>query len=82
MMSFSRIAVAAAVALSMTATPVLAQSAAPLSVAATVDRSSATVEHANDFRRDYVFALVFFAAVIAAILLIGGKHDHDLPRSA
>jgi hypothetical protein len=89
MMSFSRIAVAAAVALSMTGAPVLAQSAAPLSVAAhgaaslsVVDRSGAPVEHASNLRRDYMFALGFFAVVIAAILLIGSKNGHNLPASA
>jgi hypothetical protein len=82
MMSFSRIAVAAAVALSMTGAPLLAQSSAPLSVAASVERRGAPVEHANNIQRDYLFALGFFAVVIAAILLIGNDNGDNLPRSA
>jgi len=55
-MSFKGMAVAATVALSMIGAPVLAQSAAPLSVVTSVERSGATLGHANDLRRDHMVA--------------------------
>jgi hypothetical protein len=81
-MSFKRFAVAGAVALSMTGAPVLAQSAAPLSVVTSVDRSGARIHHASNLDRKYLVGLAFFAAVIAAIVLLGGGNGHDLPASA
>jgi len=75
-------AVAATVALSMIGAPVLAHSAALLSVVTSVERSGATLGHANDLRRDHVVALAFFAVVIAAIFLIGDNDGGDLPASA
>jgi hypothetical protein len=81
-MSFTKFAVAAAVAFASAATPVLAQSAAPLSIA----RSGAQTGSANQFwdKDEYWVPLGIFAVVIAAIILIGSSNDNDddLPHSA
>jgi hypothetical protein len=80
-MSFTKFAVAAALAITSAATPVLAQSAAPLSVA----RSGAQTGNASQFwnKDDYWVPLGLFAAVIIAIVLINRSHDDDdLPHSA
>ena len=74
-MRFTKFAVAAAVALATAGSPVLAQSAAPLSV----QRSAAQTGNANQFwnKDDYWVPLGLFAAVILAIILINrGHHDH------
>jgi|1185.fasta_scaffold88734_2 hypothetical protein len=78
-MSFKKAAVAAALALSMTAAPVMAQSAAPLSVAASVNRDS-QAGHENNFfgLGDYAIPLAVFAAVIIAIILLNKGHNHNL----
>lgn len=83
-MRFTKFAVAAAVALATAATPVLAQSAAPLSVAAAVQRSGADTSNASRFwnKDDYWVPLGLFAVVIIAIILINRSHDdNDLPHS-
>jgi hypothetical protein len=62
---------AAAVAISMAGTPVLAQSAAPLSVASSVSRSGAATEDASNAigGRYLVSALVVIAVLLGAILI-------------
>ena len=67
-MSYKKASVAAALAVSMASTPVLAQtasSAAPLSVAA---RSGATTENANELRGGFIIPLIALVAVILGIL--------------
>lgn len=62
---------AAAVALTMTGAPVLAQSsAAPLSVANAVSRSSATTQDASDLNRQVTIGIFVVAALILAAILI------------
>lgn len=70
-MRFLKTFTAAAVAISMVGTPVLAQSAAPLSVASSVSRSSATTDDANNLRgHDYVSIAVVIALIIGALLVV------------
>ena len=61
---------AASVAISMAGSPVLAQSAAPLSVAHSVSRSGATTQDENDlFRLNAVSIGVILAVILAAFLI-------------
>lgn len=80
-MRFTKLAVAAAVALATAGSPVLAQSAAPLSI----QRSGAQTANGSQFwnKDDYWVPLGIFAVVILAIVLIGQSNDDDdLPTSA
>ena len=70
-MSFKKASVAAALAVSMASTPVLAQSAAPLSVAA---RSGATTQNANELRGGFIIPLVALVAIILGILAATQGH--------
>jgi hypothetical protein len=70
-MSFKKASVAAALAVSMASTPVLAQSAAPLSVAA---RSGATTQNANELRGGFIIPLIALVAVILGILAATQGH--------
>ena len=74
-MRFFRAATAAALALSMTATPVLAQTAAPLSVA----RAGAPSENASQFDNSgyLIPAVVIFAVLAAAILITSHNRNND-----
>jgi hypothetical protein len=76
-MSLKKASVAAALALSMASTPVLAQSAAPLSVAAS---TSATTEDANDLRGGFIIPLVAVVAIILGVLAATGGGS-DRPHS-
>ncbi len=79
-MSFKKASVAAALAVSMASTPVLAQtasSAAPLSVAA---RSGATTSDANELRGGFIIPVVAVIAIILGILAATGGHG-DRPHS-
>ena len=72
-MSFKKASVAAILAVSMASTPVLAQSAASLSVAA---RSGATTEDENELRGGFIIPAIAVIAVILGILaLTGGGGD-------
>ena len=76
-MSFKKASVAAMLAVSMMATPVLAQSAAPLSVAA---RSGADVSGTNEIRGGFIIPLVAVVAIILGILAAtsdGGDRPHS-----
>lgn len=78
-MSFKKASVAAALAVSMASTPVLAQtsSAAPLSVAA---RSGASTGDANELRGGFIIPLVAVVAIILGILAAtrsGGDRPHS-----
>ncbi len=76
-MSLKKASVAAAIAVSMVSTPVLAQtaqaSAAPLSVAA---RSGADISgEASDLRGGFIIPLVAVVAIILGILAATGGSD-------
>jgi hypothetical protein len=72
-MSFKKASVAAALAVSMVSAPVLAQSAAPLSVAA---RSGAATSDSNELRGGFIIPLVAVVAIILGIILAtGGSGD-------
>jgi hypothetical protein len=69
-MRFLRAFTAMSVAISMAGTPLLAQSAAPLSVASSVSRSSATTKDGNDLAGlSTVSIFVILAVVLGAILI-------------
>ena len=75
-MSFKKASVAAALAVSMASTPVLAQtaqgSAAPLSVAAS---SGAVSGEASELRGGFIIPLVAIIAIILGILAATGGSD-------
>ena len=76
-------AIAAALALSMASTPVLAQSAAPLSVASSVSRSGAAAGDANHMTdSNYLLPGLLILAVIAAAILLSNRQTTTLPASA
>jgi hypothetical protein len=69
-MRFPAAFTAAAAAISLATTPVLAQSAAPLSVANAVSRSGAEASDANDLQgHTLVSVIVVIAVVLGAILI-------------
>jgi len=78
-MSFKKASVAAALAVSMASTPVLAQtiSAAPLSVSA---RSGASTSDANELRGGFIIPLVAVVAIILGILA-ATSGGNDRPHS-
>jgi hypothetical protein len=76
-MSFKKASVAAMLAASMVATPVLAQSAAPLSIAA---RDGAEVSSPNEMRGGWIIPLVAVVAIILGILAATGGSG-DRPHS-
>lgn len=71
-MSFKKASVAAILAVSMATTPVLAQSAASLSVAS---RSGATTSDESELRGGFIIPAVAVVAIILGILALtgGGK---------
>ena len=75
-MRLMKAAVAAAIGLSMTSAPVLAQSAAPLSVAQSVARSGATTEDESELRGGYIIPAIIIIAVIAGVILLTGGNDN------
>ena len=76
-MRFSKPLIAAALAISMSSAPALAQSAAPLSVAS---RSGATTEDTNDLYTSHLIpALVIIAVLAAAILLTNDDNGPSSP---
>ena len=74
-MRFSKPLIAAALAISMCSTPVLAQSAAPLSVAA---RSGAVTTNGNELygHNPYLFPALVIIAVLAAAILLSNHQSH------
>lgn len=79
-MRFFKTITAAAVAVSMAGTPVLAQSsAAPLSVAHAVNRSGATTRDASDLNRQLTIGIFVIAALILAAILIPEITKSDSP---
>lgn len=81
-MSPFKISLAAALAVSTMTTPLLAQSAAPLSIAGTA-RAGASVSGASQLDEDSLIPpLVLLAIMTAIIVLTGGGGNDDLPQSA
>ena len=77
-MRMSKPFIAATLALSMASTPVLAQSAAPLSVAA---RSGAPTSDTNhQFGNPRFFPALVIIAILAAAILVS-RHHHNGPYS-
>ena len=76
-MSFKKATVAAILAVSMASTPVMAQSAAALSVAA---RSGATTEDESELRGGFIIPAVAVIAIILGILALTSGGD-DGPSS-
>jgi hypothetical protein len=73
-MRFTR-PLAAAIGLSMVASPVLAQSAAPLSLAP----MGAQLEQTNHLAGDsYILPAIIIFGVLAAAILTTSNNDHDL----
>jgi hypothetical protein len=70
-MGLKKASVAAVLAVSMASTPVLAQSAAPLSVAA---RSGATTSDENNIRGGFIIPVIAVVAIILGILAATGGH--------
>jgi hypothetical protein len=76
-MSFKKASLGAMLAVSMISTPVLAQSAAPLSVA---ERSGAETSDANELRGGFIIPLIAIIAVILGILAAtSGGDDPESP---
>lgn len=72
-MRFSKPLIAAALAISMSGAPVLAQSAAPLSIAA---RSGAVTGDANQLdHSSYLLPAAVIIAILAAAILLGNHHN-------
>ncbi len=68
----------AALAVSSLSTPVLAQSAAPLSIAA---RSGAVTKNSNELYNSYVLPAAVIIAVLAAAILLSNHHHNDISNS-
>jgi hypothetical protein len=75
-MRFSKPLIAAALAISTFSSPILAQSAAPLSVSA---RSGAVTTHSSQLYNSYYIPALAIIAVLAAAIVISNHHHH--PRS-
>jgi hypothetical protein len=73
-MRFSKPLIAAALAFSMSSTPVLAQSAAPLSVAA---RSGAVTRNSNALYNSYYIPALVIIAILAAAIIISNHQDNN-----
>jgi hypothetical protein len=71
-MRFSKPLIAAALAISMSGAPVLAQSAAPLSVAS---RSGATTRDANQLYSSHLLPALVLIAILAAAILISNNQN-------
>jgi hypothetical protein len=71
-MRLSKPLIAAALAISMGSTPVLAQSAAPLSVAA---RSGAVTKNTNELYNSYYLPALVIIAVLAAAILLSNNQN-------
>jgi hypothetical protein len=69
-MRFLKAFTAATVAISMAGSPVLAQSAAPLSVASSVSRSGAATQDANGLRGHDIVSIIVVIAVLLGALLV------------
>ena len=82
-MSFKKASLVAMLAVTMTATPVLAQTANPassLSVAAAADRAGAEMEDANAVRGGWLIPAIAIVAIILGVLALSGGNG-DRPTS-
>ena len=70
-------AIIAALAVSMSAAPVMAQSAAPLSFAA-VSRSGASMQDASGIDNEYLLPGLAIMLILAAAILWTSNKDSDL----
>jgi hypothetical protein len=68
-------AIVAAIGISMTSAPVLAQSAAPLSVAHSAARAGATTQDESELRGGYIIPALIIIAIIAGVILLTGGDD-------
>jgi hypothetical protein len=73
-MRFSKPLIAAALAISTSSTPVLAQSAAPLSVAA---RSGAVTKNTSELYNSYYLPALAIIAVLAAAIIISNNQNNN-----
>ena len=82
-MSIFKISLAAVLSVATVSTPVLAQSAAPLSLAGSVERAGASMSGAGnlDFEDQAVLGLGLIAIMTAIIVLSGGGGDNDFANS-
>jgi hypothetical protein len=78
-MRFLKAFTAAAVAISMTGTPVLAQSAAPLSVASAVSRSGAPTDDTNALSSHTVASIAVVLAILLGAYLVTELSKPDSP---
>jgi hypothetical protein len=69
-MRFSKVFTAAAVAISMAGTPVLAQSAAPLSVTSSVSRAGAATKDENELGGITTTGIIVIILVVLSAILI------------
>jgi sensor histidine kinase regulating citrate/malate metabolism len=77
-MSFKKASIAAVLAASMAATPVLAQTApAPIESV----RSGADMDDASELRGGFIIPLIAIVAIILGILAATSDSDDDLPTS-
>jgi hypothetical protein len=68
---------AAIACLSLASSPVLAQSAAPLSLA----RAGAPMEGASDLTGSFIIPAVVLAAIIVGAIIVISDDDNDAPAS-
>jgi hypothetical protein len=73
-MRFSKPLIAAALAFSISGTPILAQSAAPLSVAS---RSGAVTRNSSELYNSYYIPALVIIAVLAAAILISNNQNNN-----
>jgi hypothetical protein len=72
-----RKAIVAALAVSMSSAPVLAQSAAPLSIASSASRAGAVTKGASNLDTEYLLPAVVIIAILTAAILLTGRDDHS-----
>ena len=79
-MRMMKAAIAAALGFSMASAPVLAQSAAPLSVAHSVARAGAETEDNSQINGGYIIpGLIIVAIIVGVILLTDGNNNPSSP---
>jgi len=78
-MRLAKMTIAAALAVSMTATPVLAQSAMPLSLVASAGMMQDDTGESND--GDQILPALIIAGLLAAAILYTSNDDKELPAS-
>jgi hypothetical protein len=77
-MRFSKPLIAATLAISMSSAPVLAQSAAPLSIVASQSvaaRSGAPTKNTNELYNSYLLPALVIIAILAAAILVSNNQE-------